>query len=209
MIRTSTAMRLRAWILFSVRRGLCRDGTGRALGCLGAIAAGAAMSVSAQTVALEQQVKAAYLFNFTKFVEWPADAIPASSPFTICVADHNPFGPALATLLNGETIQGHRLTTRVVRDVHPACQVLFFPRNVPAGSYLRRLRTSPVLTVGATREFLTQGGIINFIIEDGKVRFEIDQEAATRAGLKISSRLLRLAPGATGTSSGAGRGSGA
>ncbi len=161
---------------------------------LAAMALTAAVSVSAQTVPLEYQVKAAYLFNFTKFVEWPSEAVAADAPFTICVAEENPFGPALATTLNGELFQGHRLMTRVVHDMHPSCQVLFIPRNVPPGPFLRKARTSPVLTVGETREFLTQGGIINFILEDGKVRFEIDQEAASRAGLRISSRLLKLAP---------------
>jgi hypothetical protein len=158
----------------------------------------AATALAAQDVSLEYRVKAAYLFNFTKFVEWPAGALGEDGPFTICIAERNPFGPALAMMLNGESTQGRRLTTRVVRTAADTCQVLFVPRDVEAGPMLRRLSGAPVLTVGEAPGFLQQGGAINFVVEGGKVRFEINQNAAQRGQLRVSSRLLRLSAGETG-----------
>jgi hypothetical protein len=152
-----------------------------------------AATSSAQDVPLEYRVKAAYLLNFTRFVEWPAAAFQGNAPFNICVARMNPFGPVLGATLSGETAAGRTLTPRIVQDDPMSCQVLFVPRGVAAAGYLRRVRMAPVLTVGESPNFTRQGGIVNFVLEDGKVRFEINQEAATRSQLTISSRLLKLA----------------
>jgi hypothetical protein len=151
---------------------------------------------SAQDAGLEYRVKAAYLFNFTKFVEWPEAAVQKTNAFTICAAGRNPFGPILSSTVVGETAAGRPLVARVVdlADV-PSCQVLFVPRGVAPGGYLRAATASPVLTVGESPDFLTQGGAINFVLEGGRVRFEINQAAAERAGLRISSRLLQLGRG--------------
>jgi hypothetical protein len=73
------------------------------------------------------------------------------------------------------------------------CDVLFVPAGVPAAPLLHDARTRPILTVGESETFLRAGGIVNFFMDDGKVRFEINQDAASRAQLRISSRLLRLA----------------
>jgi hypothetical protein len=147
---------------------------------------------SAQEASLEYRVKAAYLFNFTKFVEWPAGAIPDGAPFTICVAGDNPFAATLEDTIRGETVSGRTLQSRPAQGTE-TCQVLFIPREVDPAPFLKRARMEPVLTVGESPEFVRQGGIINFVREEGKVRFEISQEAASRAQLRISSRLLRLA----------------
>jgi hypothetical protein len=156
----------------------------------------AAAPVSGQgDVALEYRVKAAYLFNFTKFVEWPSSALPESAPLTICVAGENPFGPVLADTIRGEIVNGRQLVARVARRSDHTCHVLFVPRGVEPAPYLRTGRVAPQLTVGESADFLRQGGIINFVLEDGRVRFEINQDAAARARLRISSRLLRLARG--------------
>jgi len=155
---------------------------------------------SAQDAGLEYRVKAAYLFNFTKFVEWPEAAFTGgrSFSFSICVAGRNPFGPALTATLVGETAAGLPLAARVVSAGGAAgCHVLFVPASVPAGPYLRGVGTSPVLTVGESPGFLAQGGAINFVVDDGRVRFEINQAAAERAQLRISSRLLQLGRGNT------------
>lgn len=147
----------------------------------------------AQTeVPLEYQVKAVYLFNFTRFVEWPDSGAPAA-PLTICVAATNPFGPALAETLRGEQVNGRPLEARVVVNQAAGCDVLFVPRGVAHDTYLRAARGRPVLTVGESPGFLAGGGMVNFVLEDGKVRFEIDANAAAGAKLRISSRLLRLA----------------
>jgi hypothetical protein len=149
-------------------------------------------TAGAQDVSLEYQVKAAYLFNFTKFVDWPDDAFAPGVPLAICVAAPNPFGPALEETIRGELVGERALTTRVVRE--PAgCHVLFVPRGVSATPLLRDARTRPILTVGESEDFLRDGGIIKFVMQGGKVRFEISQDAASRAHLRISSRLLRLA----------------
>lgn len=140
---------------------------------------------------LEYQVKAAYLYNFVKFVEWPAGAL--TGPLTICTAAPNPFGGALEDIVRGELIAGHPIATRIVEAPVPGCNVLFVPRGAAAGDYLRGVRMSPVLTVGESKDFVAQGGIISFVLDAGMIRFEIDQEAARRAGLQVSSRLLRLA----------------
>jgi YfiR/HmsC-like len=155
-------------------------------------------AVRAQVAASEYDVKAAFLFNFTKFVEWPGSAFSDDrGALQLCVFGGNPFGKSLEAVA-GEEVGGHRLGVRRVEDTGKlaGCHVLFID---PAESsdrtsqVLSSVRGEPVLTVGDNRGFLDRGGIINFVLEGTKVRFEINQEAAERAGLKISSKLLRLA----------------
>jgi hypothetical protein len=155
----------------------------------------ATAAVHAQQPSLEYRVKAAYLYNFVKFVEWPAAS--ASGPLTICVTGRNPFGSALAETVQGESLGNRPLAVRSVAQPDANCQVAFIPEGTAAAPALRAARGIPVLTVGETPSFLSQGGIINFVVEEGKVRFDINQEAAMRADLKISSRLLRLARSTT------------
>jgi hypothetical protein len=155
------------------------------------IVASAVAPMQAQDTALEYQVKAAYLYNFVKFIEWPAGALSAT--LTICTAGSNPFGGTLDDLVRGETIDGHAIAARTIQRPQADCDVVFVPRAVAAGEYLRAARTAPVLTVGESADFIAQGGIVNFVRDAGMIRFEIDQDAARRAGLQISSRLLRLA----------------
>jgi YfiR/HmsC-like len=173
--------------LLRVRRGPTTTST--ALVALFAPLLGVAGVRSAE-VPLEYQVKATYLFNFVKFVEWPAPAAPDS--LTICVAERNPFGDSLREAIQGEKIGGRALATRVVSQPESACAVVFVPRGIAAGRYLEAFRNSSTLTVGEDTDFLARGGIIRFILESGSVRFEIDSAAAKRADLRISSHLLRL-----------------
>lgn len=149
----------------------------------------------AQT-ASEYDVKAAFLYNFTKFVDWPPAAFPDPASLKVCVLGDDPFGRSLQSVA-GEQVANHKLT--VVRTdslSRPAgCQVLFISHSererLP--QILAAVRDSPVLTVGDTKGFVDQGVIINFTLEGSKVRFEINTEAADRAGIKISSKLLQLA----------------
>jgi hypothetical protein len=150
-----------------------------------------AASLHAQEVSLEYQLKAAYLFNFVKFVEWPAGA--PSGPLVICVAGRNPFGNALAETLRGEDVNDRMLATRVISMPESGCHVVFLPQGISGTPYLRAARGSPTLTVGESPEFIAEGGIVNFVAEDGRIHFQISQGAAARADLRISSRLLRLA----------------
>ena len=150
--------------------------------------------VCAQTVN-EYQVKAVFLYNFARFVEWPAD--PPTVPIVIGILGEDPFGNALEETVRGKTINGHELAVKHLKSGQEArgCQIVFV-----ASSERRRLRPllaslggAGVLTVGETEGFAESGGIISFTLEDDRVRFEINVDAAQRAGLKISSKLLSLA----------------
>jgi len=157
--------------------------------------AGLAISraASAQTPT-EYKVKAAFLYNFAKFVEWPP---LQGDEMRLCVVGEDPFGEDLDALAQGKTVQSKWL--RVSRLPTPEgieqCQVVFIQAAGPDDlSYvLRKAHEAHVLTVGDTHEFADQGGIISFVIEANKVRFEINTASAEQAGLRISSQLLKLA----------------
>ena len=146
----------------------------------------------------EYQVKAACLCRFGNYVEWPEGAFPdADSPFTIGILGKDPFGPALEKTAEGKNIGGRRIVTRRFQRVDEvrACHILFISRSERGrlAQILERLGRSRTLTVSETDQFLQRGGMINFIIESKRVGFEINPDAAERAGLRISSRLLELA----------------
>jgi hypothetical protein len=149
------------------------------------------LPAAAQSVGLEYQVKAVYLYNFVKFVEWPGPA--QTGPLTLCVAGRNPFGSFLAETVRGESVNGRPLATRVIAEPDPSCPVVFIPAATSAAPYLRAARGTPTLTVGESEDFLRQGGIIAFVDDGPNVRFAISGEAADQARLMVSSRLLRLA----------------
>src|SRR5688500_6312794 len=144
----------------------------------------------AQEVSQEYQVKAAYLYNFLKYVDWPE---PINRTFMICVAGENPFGSVLDDLTNNERVRGNPVKTELILGLEARCDVDFTPRtsNIPA--YVQGADGMQILTVGETPRFIEQGDIVNFILENDKVRFEINRNAAERAGLRFSSRLLQLA----------------
>ncbi|HLI34186.1 MAG TPA: YfiR family protein [Terriglobia bacterium] len=143
-------------------------------------------------------MKAAFLYNFTKFIEWPATSFSGpSDPFTLCVYGTNPFGDSLESLVKGKTIDGREFAVRDVASPSQArgCQVLFISRaeRGHVADILASARRTGLLTVGETKGFVDEGGDINFVLESNHVRFEINARAAQKAGLKISSRLLSLA----------------
>lgn len=145
----------------------------------------------------EYDLKAAFLFNFIKFVEWPPAAFPDErAPVTICVFGDNPFGRSLDGVVQGERVGERSLVVQRPDGLDDlgACHVLFVSRSEKGR--LREVTAQvdgrPVLTVADTDGFLRSGGIINFVLEEGRVRFLINQEAAERNQLRISSRLLRL-----------------
>jgi hypothetical protein len=146
----------------------------------------------------EYQVKAAFLYNFAKFVEWPAHALKSSDdPLVICVIGRSPFGSLLEQAVSGKQIEGRPLVVREISEAHDAlaCQILFVAagekKRVPA--ILDQLKSGHVLTVGDIQNFAAAGGMINFKLEAGRVRIEVNVEAAERANLRISSKLLSLA----------------
>lgn len=169
-----------------------RDGRVRAVrGITFALFFALASAPAAQPVSREYLVKAAFLYNFVKFVEWPSRT--ASGPIVICVAGRNPFGTILADTIRGEIVAGRTLEARVILEPDDACHVTFIPAGANAGAYLRAARGAAILTVGEAPGFIEQGGLIRFYLEGGGVRFEINRDGADRAGLRISSRLLQLA----------------
>jgi hypothetical protein len=146
----------------------------------------------------EYQVKAAFLFHFAQFVDWPAGAFKeADSPVVYCTIGEDPFHGALDASLSGKMI-GTR-PSRVQHFKQPqdvqGCQVLFIGTLEKKLMFaeLASLKGNPVLTVGESEHFAQEGGMIGFCLEDNKVRFEINLTAAERANLKISARLLALA----------------
>jgi hypothetical protein len=144
---------------------------------------------------LEYQVKAAFLLNFTKFIDWPGTETPdRDSPFGICILGDDPFGPVLDQIVEGETVQGRKLAVqRVMRPAPASCQVLFISRTEKDVAGVLAGLSGPVLTVGEEAGFLREGGMIGFVIDNHRVRFSINLAAADKAGLKISSKLLNVA----------------
>lgn len=146
----------------------------------------------------EYQVKAAFLFHFAQYVDWPPEAFQnASAPLTYCTLGEDPFHGALEASLNGKTIGTHPLRIKHLKQNRDAngCQVLFLSaaEEKSVVESLERLRGAPVLTVGDSENFARDGGMIRFCLQDNKVRFEINVSAAEHAGLRISARLLALA----------------
>ncbi len=147
----------------------------------------------------EYQVKAVFLFNFTHFVTWPANAFPeADGPFRICVLGHNnPFGNLLEKAVRGETVEKHRVETRHIRDAWQArhCHIVFLEHRESdrQPALLRHIKDRPVLTVGETPNFIERGGMIGFVWREKKLKFAINLKAARAAGLRIDYKLLKLA----------------
>ena len=144
----------------------------------------------------EYQVKAAFLYHFTQFIEWPALPGPRDA-MTVCVVGEDPFGAMLDFTFEDKTFQGRRFMVKRLSDYTGllACGVLFVSRseNVNMPRILRAVDGAAVLTVGESNEFRDAGGITYLFVEQSKVRFDINLGAAKRSGLRISAQLLRLA----------------
>ena len=147
-------------------------------------------------VATEYDVKAAYLYNFGKFVQWPPGE-RRTAAFEVCVLGRDPFGEALDRVVSGAAIGGRPVVARRLDSAEDSagCHVLFVsaPDEREAGAMLAQLADTDVLTVGDTPRFLDQGGMIRFIADSGRVRFEVNLARARAAGLMLSSDLLRVA----------------
>jgi hypothetical protein len=153
---------------------------------------------SLKTEGAEYPLKLAFLYNFAKFVEWPADSFRSpGGTLAICIVGHNPFGLDIQSELRSRLAGGHpvEFVTLKLNDTLNACHIVFIPvtEKDQAARIVRSLKGASVLTVGESDGFAVSGGIINFTVEDGNIRFEINRRAADRAGLKISSKLLNLA----------------
>lgn len=144
---------------------------------------------------VEYQVKAVLLFNFAKFVEWPAGALAAGAPITIGVLGQDPFGEVLDQAVKGKTVNGRTLEVKRFAGAPGPCQILFISASEKdrLAQILESLKSASVLTVSETEGFAKTGGMVNFTLDGGKVRFELNPDNAEGAGLKVSPELLKSA----------------
>lgn len=160
--------------------------------------AGQALAVdSPYAAAMEYEVKAAFIHNFTKFIEWPFDAFEGEkSPFRIGILGTGPIDKPLMNL-NGKKVGRRSLEISRVQNLNDTRQyhIIFVnpSENGRIQPILHALKGTGILTVGDTSGFAEQCGVVNFYLKSGKVRFEINIKASHRENLNISSRLLRLA----------------
>ncbi len=150
-----------------------------------------------QSKAAEYTVKATYLYNFSRFVQWPSDAVAKRDAFQICVFGEDPFGSVLDTILSGEAIKGKPVVAKRVMKLQDAadCPVLFISSSEDSRlkEILVGLDKAGVLTVSDIPQFSQRGGIIQFVVVANKVRFEVNLSNAQDAGLTLSSDLLKVA----------------
>lgn len=166
--------------------------------CLGTLFCATALICNvAHAQSKEYQIKAAFLFNFTQFVEWPDAAFSGpDAPLYVGVLGDDPFGSALEETFRGESVQNHKLSIRHAQKVEDLadCQMLFVSKseNARVPEILAKIDSRPVVTVSEVDGFARRGGTIDFYRENNKVRFEINLGSARQSGLKISSQLLGL-----------------
>jgi hypothetical protein len=146
----------------------------------------------------EYLIKAGFTYNFAKLMQWPASTFPQpDSPIVIGILGTDPFGNTLDTVLTGKKVNARSFVVKHLKwgtDIK-GCNILYVSTS-EAGhldEIFRMVKGLPILTIGQMPDFAKRGGIINFIIEDDKVRFEVNVEAAKQADINISSRLLTLA----------------
>lgn len=148
----------------------------------------------------EQDIKASYLLNFIRFTEWPAETFASSNaPISVAIIGKDPFGSKIDAIFEGEKAGGRPLVLRRAARLEDAgdSHVVFIPAGeaVEAAAF----RGRPVLLVGDGRDFIRDGGMVRFAVEKGRVVFDIQRTTTEKAGLKINSRLLRLARKVEGT----------
>jgi hypothetical protein len=145
----------------------------------------------------EFEVKAVYLFQFGKFVQWPKEPRSSAEVFTLCILGKDPFGDILDDVLAGETLDGKPPAIRRIREVRAAedCRMLFVSASEAErlDDILENLEGKGILTVSDMDDFSKRGGMIQLVLDQGRVRFEVNLAAATKARLELSSELLKVA----------------
>jgi YfiR/HmsC-like len=145
----------------------------------------------------ESQVKAAYLYNFGKFVRWPTDGAPTPEALEICVLGKDPFGAALDATVVGESIDGRKIKVTRLAKVQDAtrCNILFISASEESQltAILSAVQHFGPLTVSDIPHFAERGGIIEFIPQQGRIRFEVNRAAAEQSHVTLSSELLKVA----------------
>lgn len=178
-----------------LRRSVWRRASGVLLALIWMIGAANARDAVETERPSQDDVEAAYLYNFGKFVRWPQMA--AQGPLTICVADRDSVSQDIARLVAGETIEGRALQVRTPTraDGVGGCSILFIgtPEGNRVSAYLSAASGKPVLTVSDAPDFLTRGGMIQFVLVEDHVRFSVNLLAVTHSNLQLSSELLKVA----------------
>jgi hypothetical protein len=154
--------------------------------------------VLAQTPSREYQLKAVFLFNFTQFVDWPANVFENDqSPLVIGVIGENPFGSYLVQTVSGEKINGHPLTVQYFKNEEEikSCHILFvnIHETKKLEQVLEAVKSKNILTVSDHPDFLKQDGMIKFVTNNNKIKLQINMEACKESKMVLSSKLLRLA----------------
>ncbi len=160
-----------------------------------ALSGAPAASRAEQQMPTEYDVKAAFIYNFAKFVEWPAEKAQGDATMNVCVVGRDPFGPALDAIA-GKSVGDRKIRIRRLASQSPqGCDIIFISGSERdrLEQVLEPLRGAGVLTIGDTHGFAQRGVMINFYMDGKRVRFEINPRAASRAGLRISSNLLKIA----------------
>jgi hypothetical protein len=157
----------------------------------------ASIATAETPVAGEYQVKAAYVLNFARFVEWPVDVLPASSPLHVVVVGADPFGGALDEVLRQRSANGHPIQLRHLKwnDVLPPCDIVYISATEEAHleAILVQVGNRSVLTVSDIDRFALRGGVIELRMVGNRVRFDINRSTAIAARLTVSSKLLSVA----------------
>ena len=165
---------------------------------LGAALLGASLPAQAQISSSEEyRLKLAFLYNFGKFVEWPADSFPSErAPINICIMGRDPFDSELERQVATRSLNGHPVAIRTLghNDAVIGCHIIFLPASSDGflPRVLKRLDGSAI-TVGESSGFAARGGTVNFVIEGITLRFEVNLSASQRTRCRISSRVLALA----------------
>jgi hypothetical protein len=148
---------------------------------------------------LEYEVKSACIFNFLKFIQFPPDR--NEQIITVCIVGKEPTGAIISKVLSDKQIGGKRIEIKIFPDIAQLLAegkkyhtvFLASPVEGDIGAHVASLRNAAILTIGETPDFCQKGGIINFRFDNGKLRFDINLQAAKKSNLKISSHLLKLA----------------
>jgi uncharacterized protein DUF4154 len=145
----------------------------------------------------EPALKAAFIYNFAKFTEWPAGAVATGAPLILCVLGDPAIGEALARVVKGRTLAGHSISVSQAPPGRPleACHIAYVSGVTAsqAAEVVAGVRDAPVLTISDVEGFTKLGGIAQFFFEHGQLRFDVKLASAKRARLQISSKLLSLA----------------
>jgi hypothetical protein len=171
------------WVLFALWVG--------ALGLLAPVA-------RADGASREYAIKAAFIYNFAQFAEWPSEAFSdRAAPITIGVVGDDPFNGVLEHAVAGKTVGGRKFAVKhlAASDDLAACHILFVAASEQGKTdeILKKVKDGHVMTISESEQFPAAGGMIRFFTEDNKIRFEINKESAQAANLKLSSQLMRLA----------------